>query len=264
MYDITQFKADLFNCMKSRPNGGVYSGRALGNTENIKLWNDKLIERFYSGIVTAHNLFHFEHELIDFARLVICECMQESTGNYRLGCKKVDFSDHTSHGIIQVTPGSVLKDYRDWGVPIMDVSGAMILSPSLTHEIDTTDPKVSVIIWAWYTKNCVNATMSLAEYFNRDLWNLAPRDITQTYQTAMLTWLSGPSNCAVKNFASFKDYYLRILDYYTQSGFGNKETFDKLLSTKLQGGMIGVMSGRNQKFQNRDTCCGINKINIRK
>lgn len=262
-YLEAQFKMDLFNAMQSRPNGGKYSGRALGNTQNISLWNAAKVHDFYSGIVTAYNIF-FSNELAlqDFARLIICESMQESTGDYRLGVTPtISFSDHTSQGIIQVTPGSVLLDYSQFGMPIIDVNGVMVLSPSTVQNADLSNPGLCTIIWAWYNKNSVLMGVSMNEWINRDLWHIPIGGVTQDYGNCMLTWLAGPHNDRWKDNAPFLDYYNRILDYAIGAGFFDKQTFDKLLGTKLSPPIIGVYSSSVARaVDNRDTIVGLSYI----
>jgi hypothetical protein len=258
-YSKQQFQQDLFNAMISRPNGGIYSHRALGNTVNIKLWSDEKVRQFYVGVVTAHKLFFNEVTLQDFARLIICESMQESTGDYRLGVKPViRFDDHTSWGVIQVTPGSVLKDYFMYGKPIMNIDGIIVLNPKTVDSIDLSDPGICIIIWAWYVKNSVLMGVSMNEWINRVLWNIPLSGVTQDLGNCMLTWLAGPHNDRWKNNAPFADYYARILDYAIGSGFFDQAKFDQLLATKLTPKIIGMYESASARdIDNRDTCIGV-------
>jgi hypothetical protein len=238
-YTRRSFQTDLFHAMQSRP--GKYSGRALGNTANVALWTADKVDSLWDGVVTAHRLF-FRKEcpsLRSFARLIICEGMQESTGIWNLGCKPVDFGDHTSHGFMQVTPGSVMKDYRDWGLPIRSARGGtsrVLLDPATIGTVDTSVPHVSVLLFAWYSKNCVNMGVSMNEYAHRFSWNIP---ITTTHQKVLgacqAVWLAGPRTYINTDagWRAYDDYYHRILDYYTQSGFGDKASFDRHVYTPL-------------------------------
>lgn len=265
-YNISNLQVDLFNAMKSRPNGGVYSGRALGNSANIPLWTPDKIQSYFNGIVTAHNLFFTELSLKDFAQLIVCESCQESTGDYRLGVKPVDLNDHSSAGIIQVTPGSVLLDYQNWGVPIIDVTGKIILNPQSVLDLDLNDPGVCVVIWAFYTKNVVVMGVSLNEYGNRVAWNIPTGEMTRDFGNAQAVWLSGGGVSNDRHTTTgqraYQDYYNRILDYYIASGFGTKVQFDNLLNTPLNNKVLAVYNIENNLIDNRDTCFGIDKIGI--
>jgi hypothetical protein len=251
-YTVTQFKNDLFNAMITR--NPIYSGRGLGNSSNINLWNDKKVQSFYNGVLTAHKLF-FSNELslINYARLMICESMQESTGDYNLGVKKVDFNDHTSHGIIQVTPGSVLIDYYNYGKPIVDINDDFILNPADVLNLDLSDPGVCIVIWALYTKNSVLMGMSFNEYINRIKWHSTPSNVTKDVGNCLFNWLGGPRNDRHANNSPFDDYYKRILDYYVCSGFGTKAEFDSILDTKLNDKIFGIYDIHDCKINNRDT-----------
>jgi hypothetical protein len=252
-YPITQFKTDLFNAMVSR--NPIYSNRPLGNSSNISLWTDKKIQSFYDGILTAHKLF-FQKELtlINYARLMICESMQESTGDYNLGVKKIDFNDHTSHGIIQVTPGSVLLDYFNYGKPIVDNHNKLILNPSNILDLDTSDPGTCIVAWSFYTKNSVLLGMSMNEYVNRIAWHSMPTNVTRDIGNCMYCWLGGPRNDRHVNLQGWNDYYLRILDYFVCSNFGSKQDFDNILDTKLDNNIYGLYDLVDAKINNRDTC----------
>jgi hypothetical protein len=258
-YSVDQFKKDLFNAMVSRP--GKYSGRALGDTSKQSLWTDAKITSFYNGITAAHVVF-FSNEMVlqDFARLIISESMQESTGDYRLGVKPVDFTDHTSQGIIQVTSGSVLKDAKAWMKPIIGVNQRFILNPNDIEKLDLSDPGVCIVIWAWYTKNSVLMKMSMAEYGHRIEWYSQPSSVIPDYGNCLLTWLAGPRHNRHTNYAPFEDYYLRILDYYVASGFGTKEQFDNLLNTRLNPKLVGIYDMMNNKINNRNTFEGLQCI----
>jgi hypothetical protein len=251
MYSIQNFQNDLFNAMKSRPDP-KYGG--LGNTANIQLWTPAKVQSFYDGVITAHNLFYWEFDLIDFAQLIICESMQESTGDYRLGVKPVNFDDHSSQGIIQVTSGSVLLDYYNYGIPIVNHIGKLVLSPNTLLNLDLSDPGIGVIIWAWYSKNCVIMGVSMNEWMNRIAWNIPTKGVKRLYKNSLFTWLSGPHNDAsVKTDPGFDHYYYRIMSYYTGSGFGDKVKLDSLLGTILTDRLIGVYPMIDNKINNRDS-----------
>lgn len=262
-YTLEQFQKDLFHSMLSRPNEGFFSGRALGNTANRVLWTREKVKSFYDGVVTSQRLFFPEFTLEEFAHLIICESMQESTGDYRLGVKKpISFKDHTSHGIIQVTPGSVLFDYYRFGQPIMDVNGNMILSPNRTEDIDLNDPGVSIIIFSWYTTNCVSMGVSINEYIHRKEWHITIGKVKRDFGNCKLNWLAGPHNDRHRNGQkAFQDYYNRILDYFIASGFGTRAIFDELIGRPLREKIQGVS---NRKIDNRNTVLGTEFINSRR
>lgn len=265
LYTQEQCKKDLFNALQSRPNGGLYSGRALGNTENIKLWTPQKLQSFYNGIKTAHNIFYSNIPLLHFARLVICECCQESTGDYNLGVRPtIDFEDHTSAGIIQVTPGSVLKDYYDYGMPIVDCKGHLVLSPSLIRNVDLRDPGICIIIWAWYTYNSIAANMSLNEYAHKSEWNIPEAGVTRDYGNCTFCWLAGPHNDRFKNYEGYKDYHLRMMDYAVQSAFFTKEQYESLLATPTSDKLRGVYASVKEKnrINNRNTVLGLDLIEM--
>lgn len=254
-YTISQFKIDLFNTMKSRPTAGVYSGRALGNSANISLWTDDKIKSFFNGVLTAHYIFFNRMQLIDFARMIICECCQESTGDYRLGVKPINFKDYTSHGIIQVTPASVLLDYYNYGKPILDINKKLILSPSMVQTLDLADPGVCIVIWAWYVRNGISMGVSMNEWINREIWYIPVGGVTRDYGNCLYTWLGGNSNNRhIKTDPGFDDYHNRLLDYYIASGYGDKERYEQLLSTLFDDTIIGVYETADNKINNRDTC----------
>lgn len=246
-YDKKQMQVDLFQAMQSRP--GKYSGRALGNSSNIPLWTKDKVDSLWEGIATAYVRF-FKKEfrsLRDFGRLIICEGMQESTGIWNLGCKTVDFDDHTSHGFIQVTPGSNMKDFSDWGTSIRSVlknrSDKILLDPSKVKDMNTADPCMNILMFAWYTKNCVNMGVSMNEYAHRELWHIPKQEgHSKVYAACQAVWLAGPRTYINTDagWKSYEDYYNRILDYFTQSGFGTKEYFDSLVYTTIVNELLNV------------------------
>lgn len=258
-YSIDDFTKDWMHAMISRPNEGHFSGRALGNTANQALWTTAKTTSFYNGIVAAYlNFFRSEFaDLKTFARLVMCECMQESTGNYNLGVRPVDFKDHTSHGLIQVTPASVLLDYKNYGQPIVDANGKLLVVPSLTKEFDLSDPGINIIIWAWYTKNCVIMGVSMNEWVHKDVWHIPTGGVPKNFGNCQLCWLAGPGVGREKNKTAFQDYHNRILDYWVASGFGTVDEYTKHIDTLLVGGINGMYPDANHTINNRDTCYGI-------
>ena len=177
-------------------------------------------------------MFFQQFDLKSFARLIICEGLQESTGDYNLGCKPVDFNDHTSHGFLQVTPGSVLIDFKNVGIKFDDE-----FDPVNTANFDTSNLKLQVLIWSWYTYNCVNAGVSLNEYVNRKAWNTQGiGGVTADYSNCQLVWLAGPRNDRHSNgAAAYKDYHDRITDYFVSSAFGTQADFENLINTSVKG-----------------------------
>lgn len=243
MYDIHQFREDLVNAMQSRPNTGGLSGRALGNTSNIAKWSPGDVERFFLGLRTAYGAF-FSSEKINFrtyCRVIICECMQESTGDRTLGFNtgggfkpvvNID-TDHRSYGLIQVTPASVVRDFHHFGQPIICADRKELLVPGEARTLDLTDPFVNIVIHAWYTKNSVSCRMSLREHVFRDVWHIVPRkNIAPDLGNCMFTWLAGPHNDRQdpKQAPAFADYYNRVCDYFVASGFGSRADFDRALA----------------------------------
>lgn len=241
-YNLSQMREDITALLQSR--AGPMSGRPLGNPTNASLYDDRSrITQLWEGVCTAWVRFYRREfpSLRDFARVVLCECAQESTMNYQLGVKPVRFDDHTSHGIIQVTPGSVLKDFAAWGTPISSVlkgrTNVVVADPSTAQQLDTSNMCSSIVIWAWYTSNNVKCRMSLNEHAHRNAWHSTPSEVQQIYGNCLLAWLAGPRNDidAPSGQRSFEDYYNRICDYYVQSGFGPKASFDQHMRTTLQG-----------------------------
>jgi hypothetical protein len=230
-------QTDLFEAMKTRP--GVHSDRPLGNTANVALWGKPQVDSLWEGVFTAWKLFfRREFDLRTFSRMVLCEGMQESTGDFRLGCKPVDFGDHTSHGFMQVTPGSVLKDFANHGKVIRSAlktrRGVVLARPDRTLQMDTSDPGLNVVIFAWYTKNSVLMGVSMQEYAHRVAWNIPPGNVTPIFGNCQLCWLAGPHNDFLgAGAAAFRDYHARILDYYTGAGFGDVGAYEALIRTRI-------------------------------
>lgn len=259
LYTLEQFKKDLLNAIESRPDEGHFSGRPLGNGANRSLWTPDKIKSFYDGVVTSQLNFFPEFRLEEFAHLIICECMQESTGDYRLNVPKlISFKDHRSFGIIQITPGSVLLDYYRFGSAIMDINGKMILSPSRTLDINLADPGSSIVIFSWYVSNCVSCGVSINEYLHRDEWHIKTGKVRRDFGNCMLNWLAGPHNDRHTNGQkAFQDYYNRILDYFIASSFGTQATFDELISRPLREKIQGISK---TKIDNRNTALGLEFI----
>lgn len=231
-YTVQDLSGDIMNVLTTRPNNNGLSGIALGNNDNKRLWDDEHLKKLYDGIVKSQNIFFPQIPLQSFARLILCECAQESTGNYNLTVVPVDLSDFKSQGIIQLTPGSVLKDYMNHGIQFDDS-----LIPSEVTKWDLSDPEIQILIWSWYTYNSVLAGVSLEEYCNRIAWNTQRLyEVTRDYGNLQLCWLAGPRNDRHTNAKNnYQDYYNRICDYWVGSTFGTRSDFDNLIDTKLNG-----------------------------
>ena len=240
-YSLALFTLDLFNALISRPDEGHLSGRPLGSQDMSNLWTPEKVASFYNGVEIAHhNFFSEELELEDFARVIISESCQESTGNYNLNVKPVDFNDHEAYGVIQVTPGSVLVDYKRYGEPILDMDGSVFLDPASIEKIDLADPGLSIPIWAWYNKNTVLAGVSLDEWEHRVEWWVTTGGVTKDFGNCLYTWLAGPRSDRHKEPVGFSDYRYRVTDYYIAAGFGNQTRIEEIFSTPLKETMIGV------------------------
>lgn len=258
-YDIQRFQKDLFSAMESRPNGGIFSGRPLGNSKHRELWTKDKIKSFYDGVVTSRNIFYSMFSLEEFAHLIISECMQESTCDYRLNITKpFTLKNHESFGLIQVTPASVLFDYYRYGHAVIDINGKMIVSPSRTLDINLADPCASIILFSWYTSNCVSMTVSINEFIHKDEWHIKTGKVTRDFGNCQLTWLAGPHNDRHTNGKkAYEDYYNRILDYFIAAGFGSKNDFDELISRPLPLRIQGISK---TKIDNRNTALGLEFI----
>ena len=237
---------DLFAAMVTHYGDGPLSGRPLGNTANIHMWTPEKVQSFYNGIVVAHNnFFSRELELSDFARVIISESCQESTGNFSLNVKPINFTDYDGCGIIQVTPASVLLDYQRFGEPIPDLEGKVMLDPSTVTEIDLADPGLSIPIWAWYNKNTVLAGVSLNEWFHQKEWWVKPVNVTKDFGNCLYTWLAGPRHDRHTNDTGFLDYKNRVTDYWTVAGFGNQSHLDAIFNVSLETKMLFISSQVN-------------------
>jgi len=238
---------DLQSVLKSRPDGGVLSGRPLGNSANIQLWTPELMGRLHHGIDLAQRLFYpeFKTMRLDFARLVLCEAAQESTGDFRLNVRPPPLDlqeDFTSHGLIQVTPASVVKDYASFGRPIVDpLTKRIELDPATAAQQDLTDPCVNLLFWAWYTRNSVVAGVSMNEWAHRVVWHIPTGKVTRDFGNAQLTWLAGPHNDRHgSGRRAYADYEARMADYWVQAQFGSLSRFHELLDVPLEARMMFV------------------------
>lgn len=234
-YTVADLKADINAVLQT--NLINLSGRALGNPANIAKWSDDKLKSFFDGIVQAQQIFFTMIPLKQFARLVVAEAAQESTLDWNLGADAtgkipVDFNDHKSYGVLQCTGASVLIDMSKYGLPFGN------LDPSQAQNFDLTDPKTQILCWAFYTFNCTNMGVSMAEYFNRKAWNTqGVGNVAKIYSNCLLTWLGGPrSDCRTANGANcFLDYHNRILGYWLNGNFGTQDEFESLMNTSVAG-----------------------------
>jgi len=236
---------DMARVLQSRP-AGPLSGQPLGNTINTALWTPSMLSRLDLGLRVAGGTFFpqlnaTQAQQVNFRRLLLCELAQESTGNPALGVTAIRLDDHRSQGPLQVTPGSVVKDYLNYGLPITDTAGTTLLSPQLLEDAISkkkpilADPCISLLLWAWYTSNCVVTGVSFAEWHNRKTWNIATGGVTPDFGNCQLTWLAGPHNDRYKptGKAAYQDYYNRMHDYWVGAAFGTRAAFDALLATPI-------------------------------
>ncbi len=246
-YTKADMRADLLEAIKTRQ--PIYSNRPLGNSANAALWTTDKIDQLWEGLFSAWKKFFREFDLRTYSRLVLAQCMQESTGDYRLGSRAVDFTFHGSCGFSQITPGSVMFDFHRFGRPIRsELKGrtkVVLADPARTLEMDTTDPGLCVLLMAWYVKNCVAIGVSLNEHAHRIAWHIPPAGdrVSNTYGTALVTWLAGPHNDYLtgNGARAFKDYGDRICDYFVQSGFGSSDDFfQRLMPTRLERRLVLV------------------------
>ncbi len=237
---------------------GPFSHRYIGDPSKISLWNkDKFIE-LYNGLASAYILFYNDIGISfkDFAQVVMCECLQESTGNYNLWVSPIMLNDGDAHGIIQATPQSVILDYHVWGQPIIDVSGSVILNPKEISKWDLSHCTLNLIIWAWYTRNTLAVGMSLNEYGFPE-WHRQPNNIVRDFGNALYIWLGGPENfrqdqTKIANNPGHLDYYKRVKDYYV-CNMGTEEQFEKMFSTPIPKKLVAI----NPQFLN----ISIDKLN---
>lgn len=247
-YDRATMRTDIERLLRSS-HTGLYSGRGLGDLSKLPLWTPDRIDQLWEGAATAWVRFYRKEvpSLKHFARMVLCECAQESTMDYRLGVKQpIDFRDHTSHGVIQVTPGSVLHDFARFGRRIQSAlvgrRGVVLADPARVRalDFDTSNCAGNIVMFAWYTKNTVNMGMSMNEYAHRIAWNTPTAPVKRVFGTAQLTWLAGPRNSIDTHQAAYQDYYNRILDYWVHGGFGTKEEFDAHIQTPIVNELVLV------------------------
>ena len=228
-YGTRELLADLTLALASRP--GPLSGRYLGNPANLALWTPLKVQQLMIGLRAAQSQFFPELSLQDFARLMVAEGAQESTGDWNLGVRPIDFSDHASQGFLQVTPASVVLDYANYGLPIQDANGKVLIDPAKVSRMTLANPGTNVLLWSWYTRNSVATGVSMNEWINRVAWNIPVGKVTRDFGNAQFTWLAGPHNDRHVAGAGYDDYYRRIADYYVTSGFGSQQRFDQLLAT---------------------------------
>lgn len=242
-YGMQDMKNDLFSAIKSRPS--KYTKRPLGNSSNIALWTDREVALLWNGVVTAWKLFFLDEfpRLATFARVVIAFGVHLSTGNFKLNVTPtIDMTSWRGQGFMQIAPASVVAEYAAYGKPICcAVHGeydSVMLDPATVATMDAADPGLGVVLWAWYVKNCVVTGMSMKEYANRVWWNIPEGLVTRVFGNCLLTWVAGPHNDFLAGGErAFNDVYKRVLDYYTQSGFGNKFEFDSLMRLPLRSGV---------------------------
>ena len=243
-YNRAEMDANLNAVLQARP--GPRSGRPLGNPANLTMWSEAKRQSLYRGIVQARNIFYRELNLRDFAHMILSESAQESTGDFTLGVRPIDFNDHASQGLIQVTPGSVVLDFLHWGKQVRSTSRQVLLDPNQAAQMDLSDPTTSLMMWAWYTKNCVAIGTSIEEFQHRTAWNSPTGTIVRDFGNAQFVWLAGPHSDRHVDDSGYQDYYNRINDYFVESGFGSQADFDRLLNTPLSAVRVG-MPDRNGK-----------------
>ena len=202
------------------------------------MWTDEeKLKSLLAGITQAHELFFPMFPLKQFARLVVCECAQESTLAWNLGADEngrisANLDDHKSYGVIQNTMAAGIKEYQNYGMPFAD------FDPSKISSIDLTDPRVCVLQWAWFTYNTVQAGISLTEYANRKAWNPSGiGKVKKIYANVLFNWLAGGANDVTTPDGSkaFKDYHDRIQAYWVHGKFGTDAEFDDLINTSIEG-----------------------------
>jgi hypothetical protein len=198
------------------------------------MWSVEHFESLYGGIDAIHTAFYEEYSLGTLARLVMCIGMQESTGDFLLG-----YPYAQSQGLMQVSPASVLSDFDTYGQIIFNPYTGSNLIPG---QVDITDPGTSVMLWGWYGNGAAHTGVSMAEYSNREAWNIKAYRRRPNLGHAMLAWYAGPSasldNKDTKK--QFIDYVHRILDYWVAAGFGSEGDMYKLMRRRLQGNITHV------------------------
>ncbi len=237
-YTSKQVLADLQALLISRP--GPLSGRHLGNPANLALWTPYKVQQLTIGLRVAQATFYPEIPLRDFARLILAEAAQESTGDFNLGVRPVDLQDHASQGLLQVTPASVLLDYKNYGLPIKDATGKVLLDPAKAERLSLANVCTNVLLWAWYTRNSVAFGVSFNEWAHRSEWHIPTGGVLRDFGNAQFTWLAGPHNDRHTADQGYADYYNRIADYYISSGFGTQAQLDALLATGFAAEPIAV------------------------
>lgn len=231
-YDRENLLADLLNVISSRP-AGPKSGEPLGNSANMALWTEDKVSSLYTGLSTAYRLLYPELEdLRTFARFVLCICMQESTGDHALNVgSPLDLASWAGQGVLQVTAASVVKDFRDWGGRLGP------LDPKKAHALDLGDPCTCILLWAWYSRACCLAGISIAEWVHRDEWGKVTGRVAKVYGNAMYAWLAGPGkDFRVSASDHLTHYFARISDYWTSAGFGTAAECEAIVNTKIAWG----------------------------
>jgi hypothetical protein len=234
-YGVAQLRADLAAALKPYHDPSV---GWLGRDGIMSKWTTAKVTELLYGIQNVKNIFYPEFALRDVARLIVCEGAQESTGDYNLGVHSIDFNDHGAQGFIQVTPGSVVKDYHDFGTKIVNAAGHVVLDPAKSKSYNLSNVRTNVAFWAWYTHNTVAAGVSLNEWVHRNEWHIQVGGVTPDYGNSMYDWLAGPRHDRHKDDSAFRDYYGRIRAYWNHAGFGS--SFDALLAKRFSTRIIDV------------------------
>lgn len=243
-YTFEQMRSDFTKAL-GNSRVGPYSGRYIGDPSKLTLWTKAKFEELYNGLVSAYVLFYSDIGVSfkNFAQVVMCECLQESTGNYNLWVGPIMFNDGDAHGLIQATPQSVILDYHVWGQPMVDVSGQVVLRPDEVLKWDLSHCTLNLLIWAWYTRNTLGAGMSLNE-FGFPEWGRRPNNIVKDFGNALYVWLGGPENyrqdkTKIQNNPGHLDYYNRVKDYYT-CNMGDEATFERVFNAPVPSRQIAL------------------------
>ena len=232
-YGVAELRADLSRALAPYHDPSV---GWLGRAGIMSKWTPAKLTQLMEGIGNVNALFYPEFSRRDIARLIICEGAQESTGDYDLGARAIDFNDHGAQGFIQVTPGSVVKDFRDFGKKIVNARGHVVLDPARARSYDLRNVRTNVAFWGWYTHDTVVAGVSLNEWEHRAAWHIATGGVTRDYGNAMYTWLAGPRHDRHKDDGAFREYHGRIAAYWRHAGFGSG--FDALIARRFPARML--------------------------
>lgn len=224
---------------------GPYSKRYIGDPAKLKMWTADKYAELYNGLASAYALFYSDIGIPfkEFAQVVMCECLQESTGNYNLWVGPVMMNDGDAHGLIQATPQSVLLDYHVWGQQMVDVSGSVIVRPHEVLQWDLSHCTLNLMMWGWYTRNTLGAGMSLNELGFVE-WHRRSNDIVRDFGNALYIWLGGPENYRqdakkIKESPGHLDYYLRVKDYYV-CNMGTAKDFERIFNTRVPRKQIAI------------------------